>query len=329
MYKVNFKRTNFEENIRESFSMIRNEKRLFDVTLATDDGQYVQAHKVILSAGSNFFKDIFLKTNHTNMLIYLKGISTAELENVIDFLYNGETTVNHAELRGFIETGKDLQVNGIDDGELTGIGEELPKEEQNEMDVTVELSTDHTSNEALILNEVTSSPLTSLGRLDENIFESSSNGELESRIEELIEKYDGIWKCKICTKTATDKSHIREHAETHMTDISHTCHICSKTCPTKPGLRKHIYRTHSEKFTCNICGKSGMNRGTHIQHMYNIHSELVSCEICGKSGMNKSVYRHHMSYIHSEPFSCHICGKSEMNKSMFRRHIANHHSESS
>ena len=65
---------------------------------------------------------------------------------------NGETTVSHAELRGFIETGKDLQVKGIDDGELTGIGEELPKEEQNEMDVTVELSTEHTSEEASILS---------------------------------------------------------------------------------------------------------------------------------------------------------------------------------
>ena len=110
MDKVNLKRTNFEENIRESFRIIRNEKRLFDVTLATDDGQYVQAHKVILSAGSNFFKDIFLKNNHTNMLIYFKGISIVELKNVIDFLYNGETTVSHAEIRGFIDAGKECRL---------------------------------------------------------------------------------------------------------------------------------------------------------------------------------------------------------------------------
>ena len=43
---------------------LRNDHRLFDVTLATDDGQHIQAHKLILSAGSSFFSDIFLKSNH-------------------------------------------------------------------------------------------------------------------------------------------------------------------------------------------------------------------------------------------------------------------------
>ena len=79
----------FETNIRESFRSLREEQRLFDVTLATDDGQHFKAHTIILSAGSNFFSDIFMKTDHTNILIYLKGTSSAVLEHVIEFLYNG------------------------------------------------------------------------------------------------------------------------------------------------------------------------------------------------------------------------------------------------
>ena len=63
----------FETNIRESFRNLREKKILFDVTLATDDGQHIKAHKMILAAGSDFFSDIFLKTDHNNMLIYLKG----------------------------------------------------------------------------------------------------------------------------------------------------------------------------------------------------------------------------------------------------------------
>ena len=66
---------------------------MFDVTLATDNGQHIQAHKMILSAGSNFFSDIFMKSDHTNMLIYLNGISSVELEQVTAFLYNGETSI--------------------------------------------------------------------------------------------------------------------------------------------------------------------------------------------------------------------------------------------
>ena len=64
----------FDANIRECFRQLRENQRLFDVTLVTDDGQHMQAHKVVLSAGSNFFRNIFMKGNHSNMLVYLKGI---------------------------------------------------------------------------------------------------------------------------------------------------------------------------------------------------------------------------------------------------------------
>jgi hypothetical protein len=48
----------FETNIRESFRELREDRNYFDVTLATDDGQQIQAHKIILSAGSKFFNEI-------------------------------------------------------------------------------------------------------------------------------------------------------------------------------------------------------------------------------------------------------------------------------
>merc|ERR1719233_825275 len=112
----------FDTNIREYLIILREDQRLFDVTLVTGDGQHIQAHKIILSAGSHFFNDIFLKSNHTNMMIYLKGISSDTLEPVIDFIYNGEVSITQEQLKVFIETGKELLVKGLE-GELTGIGE--------------------------------------------------------------------------------------------------------------------------------------------------------------------------------------------------------------
>ena len=113
MEKFCLKWNEFEANIRESFRNLREEERLFDVTLATDDGQHIKAHKMILAAGSDFFSDIFLKTDHNNMLIYLKGISSAELENITDFLYNGEANIAQGELTQFLETAQELQVKGL------------------------------------------------------------------------------------------------------------------------------------------------------------------------------------------------------------------------
>ena len=70
----------FATNIRDSFTKLREDERLFDVTLATDDGEHMKAHKMVLAAGSHFFSDIFIKSDATNILIYLKGISSGELE---------------------------------------------------------------------------------------------------------------------------------------------------------------------------------------------------------------------------------------------------------
>merc|ERR1719158_913603 len=122
MDKIFLNWNSFEKNIREYFRKLRKGNRLFDVTLVTEDGHHMQAHKIILSAGSHFFNDIFQKTNHTNMLVYLKGISSENLEPVMDFIYNGELFITQEQIKMFIETGKELQVKGLE-GELTGISE--------------------------------------------------------------------------------------------------------------------------------------------------------------------------------------------------------------
>ena len=139
MDKYCLKWNEFEANIRESFKTLREEERFFDVTLATDDGHQIQAHKMILSAGSNFFSDIFLKNNHSNMLIYLKGISSAYLQHVTDFLYNGEAFITQEELKLFIETAQELQVKGLQ-GDLQNLGEnEHEKEETNQQHTNYQL----------------------------------------------------------------------------------------------------------------------------------------------------------------------------------------------
>ena len=133
MDKFCLKWNSFEENIRNYFRKLREDQRLFDVTLATDDGQHIQAHKVILSAGSHFFSDIFEKSNHTNMLVYLKGINSEKLEQVLDFIYNGEVSIGQEEIKVFIETGKELQVKGLE-GELTCIGGNTAEESNSYQD---------------------------------------------------------------------------------------------------------------------------------------------------------------------------------------------------
>ena len=105
--------SDFETNIRQSFKKLRDNQNHFDVTLATDDDHQLQAHKIILSAGSDFFNKILTRTKHSNPFIYLKGIKKVQLEQVLDFLYNGETNIAELELKTFLEAAKEMQVKGL------------------------------------------------------------------------------------------------------------------------------------------------------------------------------------------------------------------------
>ena len=113
MEKFCLRWNDFETNIRGYFRQLREENSYVDVTLATDDHYQIEAHKVILAAGSKFFSDIFKQANHKNILIYLKGIKRKDLENVLNFLYNGVVNVTQGELTKFLETAQELEVKGL------------------------------------------------------------------------------------------------------------------------------------------------------------------------------------------------------------------------
>ena len=58
MEKFNVKWNDFRKNVSKSFSVLRKEEEFFDVTLISDDEQHIAAHKLVLSASSEFFKNI-------------------------------------------------------------------------------------------------------------------------------------------------------------------------------------------------------------------------------------------------------------------------------
>ena len=76
MDKFSLQWNDFQTNVSKSFNVLRKEEEFFDVTLVSDDEQHIQAHKLILSASSDFFKNILTKSNHSNPLIFLPGMTS-------------------------------------------------------------------------------------------------------------------------------------------------------------------------------------------------------------------------------------------------------------
>jgi len=102
----------FETNISSAFRDLREDKDFFDVTLACDDEQ-IQAHKVILSACSPFFRNILHKNPHPHPLLYLKGVKYIDIQAVLNFMYHGEVNVAQEELNTFLAVAEDLRVKGL------------------------------------------------------------------------------------------------------------------------------------------------------------------------------------------------------------------------
>merc|ERR1719228_1090952 len=105
----------FESNISSAFRELREDKDFFDVTLACDDEQ-LQAHKVILSACSPFFRTVLRRNRHEHPLLYLKGVKYADLVSVLNFMYHGEVNVAQEELNSFLAVAEDLKVKGLTQG---------------------------------------------------------------------------------------------------------------------------------------------------------------------------------------------------------------------
>jgi len=105
----------FESNISVAFRELREDKDFFDVTLACDD-QQIQAHKVILSACSPFFRTILKRNPHAHPLLYLRSVKFSDLQSVLSFMYHGEVNVAQEDLNSFLAVAEELKVKGLTQG---------------------------------------------------------------------------------------------------------------------------------------------------------------------------------------------------------------------
>ena len=121
---------------------MRKENDFYDVSLVSDDDKVVSAHKVVLSASSEFFKSILRKADHSKPMIYLSGVEFKELNCILDYIYEGEVQLFQEDLDKFLDVAQKLRING-----LIGEGNEDNKEEASERLEEVDL--DHDTHRSL------------------------------------------------------------------------------------------------------------------------------------------------------------------------------------
>ena len=59
--------------------------------------------------------------------------------------------------------------------------------------------------------------------------ESSDKSEINMKINELLTKSDGLFRCRSFGKSSKDKTNMKRHIETHIEGLSYSCQMCDKT----------------------------------------------------------------------------------------------------
>ena len=117
----------FNENTSSAFRDLRDDKEFTDVTLACEDGQQVEAHKVVLIASSPFFLNLLKKNKHPHPLVFMRGVKYEDLVSMVDFLYNGEANVYQENLDSFLAVAEELRLKGLQRHEEVEVGEVSPE----------------------------------------------------------------------------------------------------------------------------------------------------------------------------------------------------------
>lgn len=115
-YKIKWR--NHNENFVATYTVLRNNKEMFDVTLVAESKE-LQAHRVVLAAGSPFFHSLFTANNQQERqpIVYLEDMTFSNLQTIVDFMYHGEVIVSQENLAQVLASAKFLKVKGLSDVE--------------------------------------------------------------------------------------------------------------------------------------------------------------------------------------------------------------------
>ena len=111
MEKVSW--SEFSSSVPKLLNCHRIEDRFTDVTLISDDNEQFKAHKLVLSSGSKFFDKILGDISHSHPVIFLDSVYSGDLNNVLEYIYNGEIMVPEADLQTFLKLATRLKCSGL------------------------------------------------------------------------------------------------------------------------------------------------------------------------------------------------------------------------
>ncbi|XP_037091342.1 modifier of mdg4-like, partial [Pollicipes pollicipes] len=109
----NLRWNNFQSSISSALHEQLVGEELVDVTLSAE-GRTVGAHRVVLSACSPYFKQLF-KTlpSMQHPVIVIRDSKFSDIQTLLAFIYQGEVQVSNSALPSLLKTAEALSIKGL------------------------------------------------------------------------------------------------------------------------------------------------------------------------------------------------------------------------
>merc|ERR1719300_1343317 len=174
-------------------------------------------------------------------MICLTGITTMDLNNVLDYIYQGEVQIFQENIEKFLDIAEKLKIDGLLSSDSnTEQTEDLFKQPM-EMTKNEIAQKFEKSNEEITVGD------SSIATYHTNSLNASSSvEEIEQRVTENLGKNEnGDYTCNLCGKVGGKLiRNMKNHIETHLEGISFSCSICGKQFRSRNAQNIHMTRNH-------------------------------------------------------------------------------------
>ena len=255
--KFSLKWNDFYSNVSKSFGKLRNEEYLHDVTLVGDDHTQVSAHKLVLSTSSEYFKEVFKRNKHSNTLMCFEGLSSQDLQNVLDYMYNGEAHIYQEDLDRFLTVAQRLKIEGLLESEDHAKSEDIKPRESWEHEDSIHNTSPDIIKDRSHFDIQPKRSNTNISPKNTVSLNTTEISEIDAKLIENLEALDGgQFRCRICGKDSTGmtrtrtkaerRTNMKNHVETHLEGLSYPCQLCGKEFRSKNAFSVHKSLKHKQ-----------------------------------------------------------------------------------
>jgi len=280
-----------EKNLMRNVKNIRSKNELIDVTLVGDDGIQIGAHRIMLSACSTFFRNIFVNIKQMHPCVYLRGMKSFNISAILDFIYHGEVQVLQKHLQNFLEMVEDLGIQELTNfkaAPATATHDiiKMAMEEMKEADA----SQDNISSTVRPTQD--NSSTSDLSCLTENLVEQIKSNREVMKYESLMEDIE---------VPRFDEEGLVVNVD--MFGTGDDAHAAQNYSLDKQ-VEDMIQSVADGYWGCKKCGIIKKKK----QHIKNhAESHLVGyshpCPHCGKRSKTRNALANHISYFHKKPLT--------------------------